>query len=199
MISACSLREDIAAFEDGDLTLIGERGVTLSGGQKTRVSLARAVYQEADIYLLDDPLSAVDIKVGRDIFDNCVREFLSDKIVVMVTHQIQYVRLADEIVVMKEGTVVCSGAYNDIVENEFCKEFLIHLEKIEERDLSQINRLRFLNLDSNFSNFSLECGEKENNKPLTLFTTTQDYRPDTTSLSTYVQYFCVDYVLQYLC
>ena len=84
---------------------------------------------------------------------------------------------------------MCSGAYNDIVENEFCKEFLIHLEKTEARDLSQINRLRFLNLDSNFSNFSLECGEKENSKPLTLFTTTQDYRPDTTSLSTYVQYF----------
>ena len=65
VIAACSLTEDIVAFKDGDLTLIGERGVTLSGGQKARVSLARAVYQKADIYLFDDPLSAVDMKVGR--------------------------------------------------------------------------------------------------------------------------------------
>ena len=88
----------------------------LSGGQKARVSLARAVYQEADIYLLDDPLSAVDMKVGRDIFDNCVRGFLSDKIVVMVTHHTQFVKSADQILVMREESVVCL--------RECCEDFL---------------------------------------------------------------------------
>ena len=72
VMSACSLEEDIDSFAEGDLTLIGERGVTLSGGQKAKVSLARAVYQECDIYLMDDPLSAVDVKVGRERYSRTV-------------------------------------------------------------------------------------------------------------------------------
>ena len=112
--------------------------MTLSGGQKARVALARAVYQVAEIYLLDDPLSAVDMKVGREIFDNCVRGFLSDKIVVLVTHQIQYVKQADMIVVMREGYVCCQGCYEDIMKDEFCQEFLCDLVKMAEREVSKI-------------------------------------------------------------
>ena len=125
VISACSLMDDIACFPDGDMTLIGERGVTLSGGQKARVALALAVYRVAEIYLLDDPLSAVDMKVGREIFDNCVRGFLGDKIVVLVTHQIQYVRQADWIVVMREGSVCYQGCYEDVLKDEYCQEFCV--------------------------------------------------------------------------
>ena len=72
-IRACALERDLAAWAHGDHTLVGEKGVALSGGQKARVSLARAVYREADVYLLDDPLSAVDARVVRHLFRNCIR------------------------------------------------------------------------------------------------------------------------------
>ena len=101
----------------GDLTLVGERGVTLSGGQKARVNLARAVYRQADVYLLDDPLSAVDTAVSKHLFEKyntnlvsllamymirCIRGILSDKAVILVTHQIQYLKQCDTVLGLKE-------------------------------------------------------------------------------------------------
>ena len=72
VVSACALQPDLEIFTDGDMTEIGERGINLSGGQKQRISIARSVYSNRDIYLLDDPLSAVDAKVGKHIFDNVI-------------------------------------------------------------------------------------------------------------------------------
>ncbi|KAF4522899.1 hypothetical protein B566_EDAN012057 [Ephemera danica] len=89
VIRVCALETDLAQLPYGDRTIVGERGVSLSGGQRARVSLARAVYKEADIYLLDDPLSAVDAHVGRHLFDDCIKGFLKHKAVVLVTHQLQ--------------------------------------------------------------------------------------------------------------
>ena len=86
-IEVCWLEPDIQSFENGIETQIGERGINISGGQKARVSLARAVYSDADIYLLDDPLSALDHKVGKEIFEKCITGKLSSKWVVMATHQ----------------------------------------------------------------------------------------------------------------
>ena len=82
------LAEDIKEFRNGADTVIGERGINISGGQKARISLARAIYSEADIYLLDDPLSAVDPQVANDIFNGCIKDFLKDKVVILVTHQL---------------------------------------------------------------------------------------------------------------
>lgn len=79
----------------GDQTEIGEKGINLSGGQKARVSLARAVYQDADVYLLDDPLSAVDVHVSKVLFEDCISDFLKGKTRVLVTHQLQYLPSAD--------------------------------------------------------------------------------------------------------
>ena len=73
IVRACALDRDFANFPDGDATAIGERGVTLSGGQRARISLARALYFDADVYLLDDPLSAVDARVSRILFDQAIR------------------------------------------------------------------------------------------------------------------------------
>ncbi len=78
VLTACCLREDLKEFANGDQTEIGEKGVTLSGGQKARLSLARAVYSQSDIYLLDDPLSAVDSKVAKILHDKCIRGLLKD-------------------------------------------------------------------------------------------------------------------------
>ena len=79
VLTACALQHDLTLWPAGDRSLVGERGVSLSGGQRARVSLARAVYRQADCYLLDDPLSAVDAHVGRHLFTQCIRGFLRDK------------------------------------------------------------------------------------------------------------------------
>ena len=89
----------------------------LSGGQKARVCLARAVYREADTYLLDSPLSAVDVQVGRHLFRKCIRGFLRDKAVILVTHQLQYLQEAEEIIVMKNGKIQERGDFQDLLKN----------------------------------------------------------------------------------
>uniref|UniRef100_A0A8C9WK74 Cystic fibrosis transmembrane conductance regulator n=1 Tax=Scleropages formosus TaxID=113540 RepID=A0A8C9WK74_SCLFO len=102
VLKACALKRDMELLPDGDLTVIGDRGATLSGGQKARVNLARAVYQDADIYLLDDPLSAVDAEVGRHLFEQCICGLLRKKPRILVTHQLQYLKAAHQILVLKE-------------------------------------------------------------------------------------------------
>ncbi|XP_015779867.1 PREDICTED: multidrug resistance-associated protein 4-like [Acropora digitifera] len=106
VVEACALKKDIELFPSKHDTLVGQRGIVLSGGQKARVSLARAVYSCADVYLLDDPLSAVDQKVGDEIFRKCICGLLGDKIRVLVCHHRRYLQAADEIVIMDNGQVV---------------------------------------------------------------------------------------------
>uniref|UniRef100_A0AAA9S7X9 Multidrug resistance-associated protein 4-like n=1 Tax=Bos taurus TaxID=9913 RepID=A0AAA9S7X9_BOVIN len=103
--------KDLQSFEDRDLTEIGDRGTTLSGGQKARINLARAVYQDADIYLLDDPLSAVDAEVSRHLFEQCICQLLSEKITILVTHHLQYLEDATQILILKDGRMVQKGIY----------------------------------------------------------------------------------------
>ena len=114
VIEVCDLEKDIASFTKLDLTEIGQRGVILSGGQRARVSLARAIYSDADTYLLDDPLSAVDAKVGKHLFDRCIKEFLDGRIRILVTHQLQFLKETDSIVVLRNGSVICEGIYSRI-------------------------------------------------------------------------------------
>uniref|UniRef100_A0A3P8VQU0 Multidrug resistance-associated protein 4-like n=1 Tax=Cynoglossus semilaevis TaxID=244447 RepID=A0A3P8VQU0_CYNSE len=106
VIRACALKSDLELLPDGDMTLIGDRGATLSGGQKARVNLARAVYQDADVYLLDDPLSSVDPEVGKHIFEQCICGLLKNKSCILVTHQLQHLRANDQTLVLKE---VCAS------------------------------------------------------------------------------------------
>ncbi|XP_023492685.2 ATP-binding cassette sub-family C member 12 isoform X7 [Equus caballus] len=88
-VRVCALQEDLSSLPYGDLTEIGERGLNLSGGQKQRISLARAIYSNHEIYLLDDPLSAVDAHVGKHVFEECIKKTLRGKTIVLVTHQLQ--------------------------------------------------------------------------------------------------------------
>lgn len=104
-IAACSLEEDLSKLAQGDETEIGERGVNLSGGQKQRISLARSVYSDADIYLLDSPLSAVDSKVGKNIFKLCLRGLLANKTRILVTHNAEHAAYADRVLWIQDGHV----------------------------------------------------------------------------------------------
>nr|XP_023018987.1 probable multidrug resistance-associated protein lethal(2)03659 [Leptinotarsa decemlineata] len=130
VIRVCALRSDFARFTHGDRTLVGERGVTLSGGQKARINLARAVYKEADIYLLDDPLSAVDARVGKQLFEECISGYLKTKCVILVTHQLQYLKNANCIYLLKDGQVHSSGTFDEL-KNSDC-DFTKLLEELEE-------------------------------------------------------------------
>uniref|UniRef100_A0A3B4WDB0 ATP binding cassette subfamily C member 4 (PEL blood group) n=1 Tax=Seriola lalandi dorsalis TaxID=1841481 RepID=A0A3B4WDB0_SERLL len=114
VLRACALKRDMDLLPGGDLAMVGDRGANLSGGQKARISLARAVYQDADIYLLDDPLSAVDAEVGRHLFEECICGLLRKKPRILVTHQLQYLKAADQIIVLKEGQLVAQGTYNQL-------------------------------------------------------------------------------------
>ena len=95
-------------------TEIGEKGVNLSGGQKARISLARALYSDRDIYLLDDVLSAVDVHVGKFLMEQTILGFLKNKTVVMPSHAINFASKADYIMVMKKGEVIKSGSFKSI-------------------------------------------------------------------------------------
>ena len=117
VIEACALTRDLQLLDHGDMTEVGERGITLSGGQKQRISLARALYSNADIYLLDDPLSAVDAKVGQHIFNKCVRMAMKDKTVILVTHGMQYLRHCDQVIFMKDGCIAEIDEPEALLEN----------------------------------------------------------------------------------
>lgn len=116
VVDACALKPDLQLFAGGDQTEIGEKGINLSGGQKQRVSLARATYNNADTYLLDDPLSAVDSHVAKHLFERVIgpKGLLKDKTRVLVTHGISFLPYVDEIVVLKDGVVSEVGSYDSL-------------------------------------------------------------------------------------
>ena len=113
ILNVCCLEKDLKEFHNKDLTEIGERGINLSGGQKARISLARALYSQAELYILDDPLSALDAKVGRNIFKMAIKRFLKGKTVILATHQIQFMKDVDYIYLFDNGEIVKKGCFND--------------------------------------------------------------------------------------
>ncbi|XP_042477665.1 ABC transporter C family member 3-like [Macadamia integrifolia] len=114
ILEACSLKKDLELFAFGDQTIIGERGINLSGGQKQRIQIARALYHDADIYLLDDPFSAVDAHTGTHLFKECLLGILSSKTIIYVTHQVEFLPSADLILVMRDGMIAQVGKYEEI-------------------------------------------------------------------------------------
>ncbi|PSS18052.1 ABC transporter C family member 8 like [Actinidia chinensis var. chinensis] len=114
-VKACALDKDINNFQHGDLTEIGQRGLNMSGGQKQRIQLARAVYNDADIYLFDDPFSAVDAHTAAILFHDCVMTALEKKTVILVTHQVEFLSEVDKILVIEGGEVTQSGSYEELL------------------------------------------------------------------------------------
>ncbi|PKU86433.1 putative ABC transporter C family member 15 [Dendrobium catenatum] len=117
VIEGCALDRDIKLWADGNLTVVGERGMNLSGGQKQRIQMARAIYSNSNVFLLDDPFSAVDAHTGAHLFKECLTQLLSCKTVIYVTHQLEFLDAADLILVMKDGKIIQSGKYEELIAN----------------------------------------------------------------------------------
>ncbi|KAF8247575.1 hypothetical protein K440DRAFT_294896 [Wilcoxina mikolae CBS 423.85] len=116
VIEACALQPDLDMLPDGDKTEIGERGITVSGGQKQRLNIARAIYFDADIVLMDDPLSAVDAHVGKHLFDKAICGLLKDKCRVLATHQLHVLEKVDRVVWMDDGRIQAVGTFPELME-----------------------------------------------------------------------------------
>ncbi|KAJ3210100.1 Multidrug resistance-associated protein 1 [Dinochytrium kinnereticum] len=128
-VRSCGLIRDIEMMDNGLATEVGEKGITLSGGQKARLALARAVYDEADVYFLDDPLSALDAQVGKAVFDDCILGALAGKTRVLITHQLHILPRVDRIIVMAGGTVVEDGTYEVLMSEQTATGVLKELMK----------------------------------------------------------------------
>ncbi|TQV91051.1 ABC metal ion transporter [Cordyceps javanica] len=134
VIEACALQSDLDMLPNGDQTEIGERGITISGGQKQRLNIARAIYFDADIVLMDDPLSAVDAHVGRHIFDNAILGLLKDKCRILATHQLWVLNRCDRIIWMDGGKIRAIDTYENLMRDEEGFRVLMETNAIEKED-----------------------------------------------------------------
>ncbi|MCO5600615.1 hypothetical protein L7F22_054730 [Adiantum nelumboides] len=139
VLEVCALKKDLTLFSHGDQTFIGERGINLSGGQKQRIQLARALYKDADVYLLDDPFSAVDAHTGSELFKDCLLGALAEKTVIFVTHQVEFLSAADLILVLRDGQIIQAGKYEDLLQagTDFNTLVSAHNEAIESMDVNE--------------------------------------------------------------
>ncbi|KAH7850856.1 hypothetical protein Vadar_003828 [Vaccinium darrowii] len=130
VLEKCSLKKDLEMLPFGDRTIIGERGVNLSGGQKQRIQLARALYQDADIYLLDDPFSAVDAHTATSLFNEYVMGALARKTVLLVTHQVDFLPAFDSILLLSEGKIVEVATYDQLLASSQQFQTLVNAHKV---------------------------------------------------------------------
>lgn len=151
IIYACSLQADLDVLPGGDLTEVGEKGITLSGGQKARICLARSLYHGGDIILMDDVLSAVDARVGKHIVQQCCLNLLAGKTRILATHQLSLVETADKVIFMNGDGTFDFGVYEDIKKNEkFAKLLSYNQQKSaeEQRKLKESKEAALLDTDS---------------------------------------------------
>ncbi|KAL6450072.1 YOR1 Oligomycin resistance ATP-dependent permease YOR1 [Candida maltosa Xu316] len=141
VIYACALHIDLDNLEGGDFTEVGERGITLSGGQKARINLARAVYADKDIILLDDPLSAVDSKVGKHIMKNCLMGLLKDKTRILATHQLNLIGSADRIIFLNGDGSIDVGEMDELLSRNDGFAKLMDHSKLESTEADVIDKL----------------------------------------------------------
>ncbi|CAL8993905.1 unnamed protein product [Prunus brigantina] len=149
VLEICALDHDVNTWADGDLTLVGERGMTLSGGEKQRVQLARAVYSDSDVYIFDDPFSAVDAHTGThlnwNVLQKCLLQHLSMKTVIYATHQLEFLEAADLVLVIKDGQIAESGKYEDLIADpngELVRQMSAHKKSFDQVNTCQQDNRR---------------------------------------------------------
>ena len=140
IISICQLEPDLLTLPKGDQTEIGEKGLNLSGGQKARISIARAIYTDAEIYIFDDPLSALDAYVGMNLFKEVFNDYLKQKTFIISTHALQYLNFFDRIFYMKDGKIFWSGTYKEIIQQDFYEEFVKSIERKKSGEIQVKNK-----------------------------------------------------------
>ncbi|XP_053315606.1 ATP-binding cassette sub-family C member 10 [Spea bombifrons] len=154
VLEACALTDDLSILPAGDQTEVGENGVTLSGGQKARVALARAVYQEKDLYILDDPLAAVDADVASHLMERCILGILGNRTRILCSHRTELLSKADVVVLMQDGKIVCSGPPDQVLP---LVETSSKLRNAQGRKLEKV---------ANTQDMEEEEGEQEEKTPL---------------------------------
>lgn len=142
IVKCCALAQDFEQLPNGDKTFVGDRGASLSGGQRARISLARAMYKTASIYLLDDPLSAVDAHVSKHLFDEVIgptARIAKDATRILVTHQVHLLKEADVIVIMENGRIIHRGTYDQLAASDIDFAKLLHEHEKNENKETKLN------------------------------------------------------------
>ena len=200
VLDACALKPDLEILPEGDKTEIGEKGINLSGGQKQRVSLARAVYNNGDVYLLDDPLSAVDAHVGKHLFDKVIGPagLLKHKTRLLVTHGVKYLPVVDRIVVLKNGKISEVGTYEELLNEgkEFANFLIEYIQEEEEKildkeDLSTLNIVKE-ELEKVIGSEKLNSEIKKAKSLKSEYSNISAYKSDTESIRSYITQTSVD-------
>ena len=151
ILDICELNPDLDSLIGGDMTEIGEKGINLSGGQRARINIARALYSNKDIYIFDDPISALDATVGKNIVKNCIVNYLEDKTRILITHALQHVYYADKVYYMKKGKIIWEGDYKSLLKQDFFSEFQQKVNRNVKRRKTVMNPKMLLNLKENKS------------------------------------------------
>ncbi|XP_026323955.1 probable multidrug resistance-associated protein lethal(2)03659 isoform X2 [Hyposmocoma kahamanoa] len=164
VVTACALLRDFEQLPAGDSTLVGERGISLSGGQRARIGLARACYRQADIYLLDDPLSAVDTHVGKHLVSECLLGLLKHSTRILVTHQLHHLKSADKVVILRNGEIEGQGLFDEVSHFPLFAELLEEEEPGIDESVRQLTRQRTLSIQSHTSAVTLQDNANEENE-----------------------------------
>ena len=176
ILDLSQLNYDLLNFEGGDLTEIGEKGVNLSGGQKVRISLARILYSNPDIYLFDDPISALDANVGKKIMHNCIIKYLKGKTRIIVTHALQYLKYMDRIFYIQNGKISWVGKFEEIEESNIS-------------NLLKFAKSRKKSIDDTKENENIKNINDLNNKKLVRILKDEDEEVGEVKFDVYISYF----------
>ena len=184
VLEASQLVYDLDNFEGGDNTEIGEKGINLSGGQKVRVSLARVLYSNPDIYLFDDPISALDANIGKKIMKQCIINYLKGKTRIIVTHALNYLKYMDKIIYLNNGKIEWVGNHQELLQQEFFDSLnkLSKLSKHKSSDGDEAKSLIQLQKDQ-------EKEEKVTKKKEVKIIADEDREIGSVKMSVYCQYF----------
>ena len=195
VLNLCELNEDLKTLIAGDLTEIGEKGVNLSGGQKARVAIARAIYNDNEIYIMDDPISALDAHVANNIMKNLLVNHLRTKTRVLITHAIQYLHYCDRIILMKNGNITWEGNYDDLLQQGFYKEFMLNklknqyqIEEIKHEEDKNIDHKSNIEETSISINSEVEKMTEKKKQKLGRITKDEDREVGSVKINVYLNY-----------
>lgn len=139
VVKVCCLENDIQRMPHEDFTYVGECGFSLSGGQSARINLARAIYQNADIYILDDSLASVDFRIGKYIVQHCIQGYLAGHCRIIITNELQYFKEAEHVVLMLDGRIMAEGPLKEVQENRLVPYLKMKDADVEDDDVSLIS------------------------------------------------------------